>query len=96
MTIFGDNRGGALLAVLRVSMSQQALETALGKLICDEAFRRKFYEDAEGAVRHCGLLLTPIELSSLRGIRLSNIEFLARHVDDRIRRAEEPQPRRQR
>ena len=77
-------------------MSQQALETALGKLICDEAFRRKFYEDAEGAVRRCGLLLTPIELSSLRGIRLSNIESLARHVDDRIRRAEEPQPRRQR
>lgn len=77
-------------------VSQHALEAVLGKLICDEAFRREFYNDAEQATLRCGLRLTLIELSSLRKIRLSSIESLARHMDDRIRRAEEPEPRRRR
>jgi hypothetical protein len=77
-----------------IDVSQQALETALGKLICDDAFRREFFRDAEKAALHVGLRLTPVELTSLRKINAASIESLARVVDDRIRKAEEPAPRR--
>jgi len=70
-------------------MSQRALESALGKLICDDGFRREFYEDAEGAVARAGFLLTPVELSSLYKIDLDAIETFVPYVDDRVRRAEE-------
>jgi hypothetical protein len=69
-------------------MSQRALEAALGKLICDDGFRREFYEDAEGAVARAGFLLTPVELSSLYKIDIEAIETFVSHVDDRVRRAE--------
>ena len=75
-------------------MSQRALEAALGKLICDDGFRREFYEDAEGAVARAGFLLTPVELASLYKIDLETIEAFVPHVDDRVRRAEEDQRRR--
>ena len=75
-------------------MSQRALEAALGKLICDDGFRREFYDDAEGAVARAGFLLTPVELSSLYKIDLEAIEAFVPHVDDRVRRAEENHARR--
>ncbi len=75
-------------------MSQRALEAALGKLICDDGFRREFYEDAEGAVARAGFLLTPVELSSLFKIDSEAIEAFVPYVDDRIRRAEESTKRR--
>ncbi|HVN87197.1 MAG TPA: Os1348 family NHLP clan protein [Candidatus Binatia bacterium] len=75
-------------------MSQRALEAALGKLICDDGFRREFYDDAEGAVARAGFLLTPVELSSLYKIDLEAIEAFVPHVDDRVRRAEENHGRR--
>jgi len=87
-------RGGRIFALPSRNVSQHALETALGRLICDDTFRREFFRDAEGAALRVGLKLTPIELTSLRKINLATIESLARMVDDRIRRAEEPEPRR--
>jgi hypothetical protein len=87
-------RGGRPLARSARIVSQSALETALGKLICDEAFRRDFYRDAESAARHSGLHLTPVELTSLRRIKLSRLESVARDLDDRVKRAEAPEPRR--
>jgi hypothetical protein len=92
--IFQASAGGRVLAPSVIDVSQQALETALGKLICDDAFRREFFRDAEKAALRVGLRLTPIELTSLRKINAASIESLARVVDDRIRRAEEPAPRR--
>ncbi len=71
-------------------MSQRAVEAALGKLICDEAFRREFLTDPEGAVVRAGFQLTPIELSCVSKIDAAAIETFAVHIDDRIRRAEEP------
>ena len=72
-------------------MSQRALETALGRLICDEAFRKEFYKDAEGTALRAGFQLTPIELICLHNIELGAIEAFVSHVDDRVRRAaEEP------
>lgn len=70
-------------------MSQRAFEAALGRVICDDAFRREFYDDAEAAVIRAGFHLTVDEFSSLRKITLRAIEAFVRHVDDRVRRAEE-------
>ncbi|MBI4516751.1 MAG: hypothetical protein HY699_13150 [Deltaproteobacteria bacterium] len=69
-------------------MSQRAVEAALGKLICDDSFRRDFYQDAEAAAARAGFFLTPIELASLHKIEPEAIEVFVAHVDDRVRRAE--------
>jgi len=71
-------------------MSQGALEAALGKLICDDAFREAFYGDAENATMRAGFHLTSVELGSLRKIAPHVIEKFVSHVDDRVRRAGEP------
>jgi len=71
-------------------MSQRALEAALGKLICDDAFREEFFVDAERAAIRAGFSLTPVELGSLRKIEPRAIEAFVSHVDDRVRRAGEP------
>jgi hypothetical protein len=71
-------------------MSQGALEAALGKLICDDAFREEFYGDAEQATVRAGFHLTVVELSSLRKIAPHVIESFVSHIDDRVRRAGEP------
>ncbi len=70
-------------------MSQRALEAALGRLICDDAFRQAFFEDSEGASLRAGLQLTPLELRSLRKIQVEVIERFTPHVDDCVRRAQE-------
>jgi|MudIll2142460700_1097286.scaffolds.fasta_scaffold66711_1 hypothetical protein len=71
-------------------MSQRALEAALGRLICDDSFRREFWEDSEAASIRAGFQLTPLELRSLRKIQTEAIEQFTPHVDDCIRRVEEP------
>ncbi len=70
-------------------MSQGALEAALGRLICDDTFRRDFYRDAEVAAAQAGFRLTWVELGSLRNIDLQAVERFVTNIDDRIRRAEE-------
>jgi hypothetical protein len=91
---WNNNEYGVSLASRLPPMSQHAVEAALGKLICDEAFRREFYDDAEVAALRHGFQLTAIEIGSLRRIRISSIESLARHVNDRVKRAEAPKPQR--
>ena len=71
-------------------MSQHAVEAAIGKLVCDDAFRRAFYQDPKEAAVRAGFQLTAVELSSLSKIRIEVVEAFAGYVDDRIRRAEEP------
>lgn len=71
-------------------MSQRAFEAALGKLICDDAFRRDFFADPETAATRAGFELTPVEKTSLRKIDPDAIEVFVMCVDDRVRRAEEP------
>jgi hypothetical protein len=70
-------------------VSQKATEAALGRLICDDAFRRSFYEDPRSAAARYGLDLTEIEMNSLRGVSRDLIIGLAERLDDRIRRADE-------
>jgi len=68
-------------------MSQNATEATLGRLLCDDEFRREFFRDTQAAVRRSGIDLTDVELRSLIGIRRRSIEKLASGLDDRIRRA---------
>jgi hypothetical protein len=74
-------------------MSQQAVEAALGKLICDGAFRSEFHRDAEAAAVQAGFGLTPVELASLHKIGIETIEAFAAHLDDRVQLAVESRPR---
>ncbi len=73
-------------------MSQRAVEAALGKLICDGAFRSEFHNDAEGAAVQAGFDLTPVELASLHRIGIEALEAFASSVDDRVQRAADPVP----
>ncbi len=67
-------------------MTQRAVEAALGKLICDGAFRFEFHKNAEGAAVQAGFDLTPVELASLHKIDLKSLEAFAARVDDRVQR----------
>ena len=71
-------------------MSQRALEAALGRLVCDEGFRRDVYADAETATARAGFRLTRVEFNSLRKIEPATLNRFAAQLDDRVRRAEEP------
>jgi len=80
-------------------MTQRAFEAALGKLICDDGFRREFVADAEAAIAREGFVLSPTELTSLYKIGPQTLEDFARFIDDRVRRADlfrEMHPRGQR
>jgi hypothetical protein len=45
-------------------VTQQAVERALGKLLTDENFRERFFENPEAASWEAGLALSPIELEA--------------------------------
>ena len=47
-------------------MTQQAVERALGKLLTDENFRERFFENPEAASWEAGLALSPSELVCVR------------------------------
>jgi hypothetical protein len=84
----GNSAHGERRARSEDPMTQRALEAALGKLICDDAFRREFAEDAEGTIGREGFVLSPTELTSLYKIGRQALEDFARLVDDRVRRAD--------
>jgi hypothetical protein len=65
------------------------MEQALGRLICDDAFRDEFYREPDSALRRVGFQLTRVELMALRKVERDILEVLARRLDDRIRRATE-------
>jgi len=70
-------------------MSQKATEAALGRLLCDDEFRKEFFDHDGEAVIRFGVELTDVEMRSLQGISRNSIEKLARGLDDRIRRVGE-------
>ncbi len=67
-------------------MSQRAVERALGRLVTDPAFRRRFYRQPERAILELGLDLSAQELAALRRIPCPALSELAAHIDDRLRR----------
>ena len=67
-------------------MSQQAVERAIGKLVTDESFRRRFTVDPARASVEAGLLLSASELAALVRVSGAALDRLARTLDDSIRR----------
>ena len=67
-------------------MSQRSVERVIGRLVTDEAFRRKFAERPERALREtvdCGLELTPCEIQALAALDVRVVERFAEAIDPR-------------
>ena len=67
-------------------MTQQAVERALGKLLTDENFRERFFENPEAASWEAGLALSPIEIEALSRVSRSALARLHDDLDKRISR----------
>ena len=68
-------------------MSQQVVESVIGRLACDEAYRARFAQDRAALVDELldrGLPLTPVERRALLGIDCSAFEEFAAHLDPRV------------
>ncbi|HSB77164.1 MAG TPA: Os1348 family NHLP clan protein [Candidatus Methylomirabilis sp.] len=65
-------------------MSQQAVEQTLGRLLTDEEFCRRFFEDPGPTSVLSGLKLSPEELEALRRLPRADLVMLSRRLDDRI------------
>jgi hypothetical protein len=65
-------------------MSQRSVERALGKMITDETFRRKFLGDPEGTSLAAGLDLLPDELRALASVPRAVLAELEARLEDRI------------
>lgn len=65
-------------------MSQRSVERALGKMITDEAFRRKFFGDPKGTSLAAGLDLLPDELGALLSVPRAVLAELEARLEDRI------------
>jgi hypothetical protein len=65
-------------------MSQHAVEQTLGRLLTDEEFCRRFFEDPGRTCVRSGLKLSPQELEALRRLPQADLAVLSRRLDDRI------------
>jgi hypothetical protein len=65
-------------------MSQAAVEKALGKLITDECFRRRFFKDPAAASFGAGLELSQAEADALSRLPLGAILQFSACLDARI------------
>jgi hypothetical protein len=65
-------------------MSQAAVEKALGKLITDEGFRRRFFKDPAAASFAAGLELSQAELDALSRLPGKAIARFSARLDHRI------------
>jgi hypothetical protein len=70
----------------RTAVTQQAVERALGKLLTDENFRERFFENPEGARWEAGLALSPIELEALARVPRHALVSLHDDLNKRIGR----------
>jgi putative modified peptide len=72
-------------------MSQRSVERLIGKLVTDEAFRRRFAEDSEAALREMaqdGLELNHCERHALKSLDVEVIEELAGVIDPRLQKTD--------
>jgi hypothetical protein len=71
-------------------MSQKCVETVVGRLATDEAFRRRFQEDRMSVLAELvaqGARLTPVERRALLDLDGSACERFADELDPRIQKA---------
>ena len=68
-------------------MSQRSVETIIGKLVTDEAFRQQFFVNPVHACLCAGIHLHAEELDALVKINRKELLNLATSIDGRIRKA---------
>jgi hypothetical protein len=70
-------------------MSQKDVERVIGRLVTDEAFRRRYETDPHAAVMEfigCGMELTAVELSALVSLDCRVVSRFADALDPRIQK----------
>jgi len=68
-------------------VSQQLVESVIGRLACDEEYRARFAQNRAALIEELvgrGLPLTPVERRALLEIDCSACEDFAAHLDPRI------------
>ena len=68
-------------------MSQQLVESVIGRLACDEEYRARFAQNRAALIEELvgrGLPLTPVERRALLEIDCRACEDFAAHLDPRI------------
>jgi hypothetical protein len=68
-------------------VSQQVVESVIGRLACDEEYRARFAQDRAALIDELvgrGLPLTPVECRALLEIDCSACEEFAERLDPRI------------
>jgi hypothetical protein len=68
------------------AVSQHAVERTIGKLVTDDDFRGRFFENPAAATWEAGLRLSPVELQALSGLSRAAIARFSQSLDGRIRR----------
>jgi hypothetical protein len=74
-------------------MSQRDVESTLGRLLTDSAFRVRFFTQPHSTVAHEGLDVSGTELKKLERMPIGAVLELASHIDGSLRRYEPPEPR---
>ena len=72
-------------------MSQQNVERVIGRLATDEAFRRRFVADREGALRELlasGVALTRCELHAIGSLDARSVDRFADEIDPRLQKSD--------
>jgi len=74
-------------------MSHRTVEIVLGRLVTDEAFRRRFRESPGAAfaeIQHAGLELSAVEIDAMAAVDADALARFARTLDPRLKKAELP------
>ena len=72
-------------------MSQRSVERVIGRLVTDEAFRRRFVDQPQVVLQEsvvCGLDLTPCEMQALAAIDIPSVERFAEAIDPRLQKTD--------
>jgi len=72
-------------------MSQRSVERVIGKLVTDEAFRRRFSARPESTLQETadgGLELTACEMQALAALDTSVLEQFAEAIDPRLQKTD--------
>lgn len=72
-------------------MSQRSVERVIGRLVTDEAFRRRFLQHRKSTlcdIGGCGLELTPGEVQALSRLDAQLLERFAAALDPRLQKIE--------
>jgi hypothetical protein len=72
-------------------MSQRSVERIVGRLVTDEAFRHRFAQSPDAALREAaeeGLELNLCEKHAIASLHIETLERLAQAIDPRLQKAE--------